>query len=221
MLLRTPLHPHSESHSLRLQVPCPRVVEPPPRLMALGLMVCQAPALGDLAVGKVVSFPDVALYCPILLVGTSQLFYDMWDICPNKGVLYIWMHDYAWFAILLIHFSFELYNEYVRVTLKEYMWSRWKGPVMFSYISWNDGIGNCLSDSLVYLVIPKAKLSDVSILFVIKLLKQLLVSTWCSRVKFHMMFPGISGAITKLTRFFNIFILFGPFLELYKVSWRC
>jgi len=40
-------------------------------------MVCQAPALGDLAVGKVPSFPDVALHCPILLVGTSQLFYDI------------------------------------------------------------------------------------------------------------------------------------------------
>ena len=89
MLLRT----HFASTQMWLQVPCPRVVEPPPRLMALGLMVCQAPALGDLAVGKVVSFPDVALYCPILFVGTSQLFYDMWDIYPNKGVLYIWMHD--------------------------------------------------------------------------------------------------------------------------------
>lgn len=39
-----------------------------------------------------------------------------------------------------------------------------------------------------------------------------------SPVKFHMMFPSVSGAITKWTKFFNIFILFGPFLELYKVS---
>lgn len=48
--------------------------------------------------------------------------------------------------------------------LKEYMWSRWKGPVMFSYISWNDGMDICLFDSLVCFVIPKAKL---------------LVSKWC------------------------------------------